>query len=188
MTRAFTKSVLMLAVLGIAAAAPLQAGTRESVREILRARHPIVMTAAEWQKLGADVDTHLLEAAADSGLTYGARQRALSALSVVGGPRAKEFLRDMVRNARVAPELLSTAVSEYARTFSKTDPTDVRIVTVPLLEHEDWTVRQGAVRALGELGSKEGFEAMRLRQTRETHPAVQSALRTALRPSDTEKH
>ena len=94
----------------------------------------------------------------------------------------------MVRSARVAPELLSTAVSEYARTFSKTDPTDVRIVTVPLLEHEDWTVRQGAVRALGELGSKEGFEAMRLRQTRETHPAVQSALRTALRPADTEKH
>ena len=56
-----------------------------------------------------------------------------------------------------------------------------------LLDHPDWGVRQGAVLALGELGTKEADEALRLRQTRETHPAVQRALRKALRQPETDR-
>ena len=174
------RTVLMMAVLGVAAAASSSPGTRESVREILGVRHPVTMTAEDWRKLGSDVDVYLIEAAADSALRYGVRQRAMSGLAAVGGPRAKEFLRDTIQGSRVAPELLSTAVQAYAKGFAKSDPDDVRLLSVQLLDHVDWVVRQGAVRGLGELGTKEASEALRLRQSRETHPAVQSALRKAL--------
>ena len=183
----FARSVLMVAALGVVVAASVAAGTRESVREILRARHPIAMTAEDWRKLGDDVDRHLVEAAGDAGLRYAARERAMTALAAVGGPKAKEFLRATIERSKVAPEILSMAVYSYARGFAKSDPADVRIVSVPLLDHTDWGVRQGAVRALGELGTKEADEALRLQQTRETHPAVQRALRKALRQPETDR-
>ena len=88
-----TKAALALLLCGVAGVTPVLAGARESVREILSARHAISMTADDWRKLGADVDRHLIEAAGDAALNYGARQRAMSGLAVVGGPRAQEFLR-----------------------------------------------------------------------------------------------
>jgi hypothetical protein len=181
MKRSFVVKAVVVLSWAALAAAPLRADTKQSVREILKARHFIAMSADDWRKLGDDVDTQLLEAAADGSLTYGARQRAISGLSVLGGPRERQFLRDTIERAQVAPELLSSAVQAYARAFAKTEPADVRRLTMPLLDHQDWTVRQGAVRALGEVGAKDAYDALRLRQGRETHPAVQDALRTALR-------
>lgn len=183
----FARTAMTLSAFLIAGAGSAAAGTRESVQEILRARHPIAMTAADWRKLGDDVDRYLIEAADDSSMLYGARQRAMSGLAAIGGPRPKEFLRQVIERPRVAPELLSTAVQAYARGFAKSDPGDVRLVTVPLLAHTDWGVRQGAVRALGEVGTKEAFEALRALEKRERHPAVQQALRAALRESKSDK-
>ena len=182
-----TKTLLIMAGFGVIGVTPLFAGTRESVREILGGRHPIPMTADQWLKLGVDVDLQLIEAASDVELRYGVRQRAMSGLAVLGGARAKEFLRQTIERGKLAPELLSSAVYSYARGFSATDPGDVRFVSVPLLDHVDWVVRQGAVRALAELGTKEAREALRDRLTRESHPAVQSALRKALGQSESQK-
>ena len=162
-------------------------GTREAVREILRAHEFIPLTASEWVRLGDEVDRHLAEAAGDSDLTYGARQRAMRGLAVIGGPRARAFLRGMIEKPRIAAPLLSTAVHEYARAFARTEPADVGLLTIPLLEHTDWVVRQGAVRALGELDTPEGNRAMQARQKRESHPSVQAALRLALRQPRADK-
>jgi|CXWL01.1.fsa_nt_gi HEAT repeat protein len=174
--------ILIFTVGGASASSPPQSeGTRQSVRMILRAHEFIPLTAAEWMRLGDEVDRHLAEAADDSELTYGARQRAMRGLAVIGGPRARTLLRGMISRSRVAPALLSTAVQEYARAFARSEPAEVGVVTIPLLEHADWVVRQGAVRALGALDSPEGNRALLSRQRRENHAAVRAALRLALR-------
>lgn len=183
----FARTLLMGLVLGVAAPGLAAAGTRESVREILQARHAIPMTAQDWRKLGPDVDRHLIEAAGDPSLNYGARTRAMNGLAEIGGAPAKDFLRQTMGQAKVAPPLLSAAVIAYAHGFSRSDPADVQAASVPLLDNPDWGVRQGAVRALGELGTKGAFEAIRLRQPRETHPAVQEAMRATLAKAETPK-
>lgn len=182
----FAKTALGL--LGwVATAAFAVAGTKESVREIIRARHPIPMTAEDWLKLGPDVDRHLIKAADDTALLYGARQRAISGLAVIGGPQAKAFLREMTGRSRLAPELRASALRAYAHGFSKTDPMDVQLVSVPMTNDPSWVVRLGAVRALDELGTKEALEALRSLEKEEKHPSVQIALRDALSPLKIEK-
>jgi len=183
----FARTLLMFLALGVAGAGPATAGTRESVREILQARHAIPMTAEDWRKLGPDVDRHLIEAAGDSSLLYGARTRAMNGLAEIGGAPAKEFLRRTIGQPKVAPPLLSSAVIAYARGFSRSDPADVQAASVPLLENPDWGVRQGAVRALGELGTRAALDAIRQRQPRETHPAVQQAMRDTLAKAEIER-
>ena len=183
----FVRILPVFLAFGLASAAPVAAGTRESVREILQARHPIPMAAADWRKLGADVDTWLVEAAGDASLNYGARERAMNGLAVLGGERAKAFLRRTIDQPKVAPQILYSAVIAYARGFAKSDPSDVQAASAPLLDNPDWGVRQGAVRALGELGTKGALDALRQRQPRETHPAVQQALRTELAKAGSEK-
>ena len=183
----FARTLMMFSALGFIGAASAAAGTRESVREVLQARHPIAMTAEDWRKLGADVEARLVEAAGDPSLTYGARERAMNALAALGGAQAKEFLRQTIGRARTPPELLSSAVVAYARGFGRSDAADVQSVSVPLLENPDWGVRLGAARALGEVGTKGAFDALRARQPRETHPAVQNALRAALSKAEIEK-
>lgn len=183
----FARTLLMSLALGVAGAGQATAGTRESVREILQARHPIPMTADDWRKLGPDVDRHLIEAAGDASLLYGARTRAMNGLAEIGGGQAKEFLRRTIGQPKAAPQLLSSAVIAYAHGFSRSDPADVQAASLPLLDSPDWGVRQGAVRALGELGTKGAYDALRVRQPRETHPAVQQALRTALAKTETPK-
>jgi HEAT repeat protein len=182
-----TRALLLLTFLGAFGAAPATAGTRESVRAILGAHDLMPLTAEGWRKLGDDVDRQLIEAASDSTLTYGARERAMTGLAVVGGPSAKEFLRRTIDRPKISPQLLSMAVESYGRGFGRTDPEGVSLVSLPLLENPDWGVRQSAVRALGEVGTKEALAALKGRQAKESHPAVQQALRTALAKADVEK-
>lgn len=188
MTRAlFAKGVLLLALLGVIGARPAAAGTRESVRAILGAHDFIPLTRDGWLKLGDDVERHLIEAAGDTALTYGARERAMIALATVGGPAGKEFLRETITRPKITPQLLSMAVESYGRGFGRTDPSDVSLLSLPLLADADWGVRQSAVRALGEVGTREAVAALRAREGKETHPAVQQTLRATLKKADTEK-
>ena len=181
------RGALMMALFGTMAALPVSAGTRESVRAILSAHDYMPLTAEGWRKLGDDVDRILIEAAGDSSITYGARERAMTALAVIGGPSAKEFLRQTIERPKISPQLLSMAVESYGRGFGRTDPSDVSLLSLPLLENPDWGVRQSAVRALGDVGTKEAMVALKGHQARETHPAVQQSLRAALAKADTEK-
>ncbi len=167
-------------LVGMATAAFAIAGARESVWEIIRARHPISMTAEDWLKLGPDVDRYLIKAANDTSLLYGARQRAIDGLAVIGGPQAKAFLREMTGRRRLAPELRASALRAYSHGFASTDPVDVQLVSAPMVNDPSWVVRLGAVRALDELGTKEAFEALRAVEKQEDHPSVQLALRDAL--------
>jgi hypothetical protein len=188
MTRAlFSRGVLLLALLGGLSARPAVAGTRESVRAILGAHDFIPLTREGWLKLGDGVEGYLIEAGGDTTLTYGARERAMIALSVVGGPQAKAFLRQTITRPKITPQLLSMAVESYGRGFGRTDPSDVSLLSLPLLVDADWGVRQSAVRALGEVGTREALAALREREGKETHPAVQQTLRATLKKADTEK-
>lgn len=177
----FARAALGLLV-GMASTAFTAPGTKESVLEIIRAKHPIPMTADDWLKLGPDVDRHLINAANDASLLYGARQRAISGLAVIGGPGAKTVLREMTGRNRLAPELRASALRAYSHGFSKTDPRDVQLVSAPMINDPSWVVRLGAVRALSELGTKEALDALRALEKQEKHASVQLALRDALSP------
>ena len=172
--------------LGVAAAvaagdsAWAKPASREAVRSVLRARDAVRMTAADWQRLGDDVDVYLAEAAADTRLVYGARQRALAGLGAVGGDRAREFLHAFVTEREVAAPLLASAYQAYARGFARQQEAEVERLGVALLEHPDWLVRQSAARGLGRVGSAEARSALQAHQGKESHPAVQAAVRSAL--------
>ncbi len=188
MTRSlFAKGFLLLALLGALGVRPAVAGTRESVRAILGAHDFIPLTRDEWLKLGDGVESVLIEAAGDASLTYGARERAMIALATVGGSASKEFLRQTITRPKISPQLLSMAVESYGRGFGRTDPGDVSLLSLPLLADADRGVRQSAVRALGEVGTREALAALREREGKETHPAVQQTLRATLKKADTEK-
>lgn len=169
-------AVALQAISGHALAAP---ASREAVRAVLRGHERVKMTEADWRRLGDDVDQRLMEAAADTTLVYGARQRALSALGIVGGAHAKEFLHQVLTRGAAAP-LLASAVHAYARGFGSVDRAEAQRLAVELLGHADWQVRRGAVRALGALGGDAPRQAILARESREKHPAVRSAIRAAL--------
>ena len=162
---------------GVASAAP---ASRDRVRSVLRGHEQVRMTAADWRRLGDDVDVYLVEAAADAKLVFGARQRALGALGAVGGVRAEEFLHRFLTARDTPPPLLSTAIQAYARGFGKDEPEEAQRLGVALLGNADWQVRRGAARALGMLGGEPVRVALRAQQARETNPAVGSAIRSAL--------
>ena len=111
----------------------------------------------------------------------------MTGLATIGGPSAREFLRQTIGRTKITPQLLSMALESYGRGFGKTDPADVSLVSLPLLANADWGVRQSAVRALGEVGTKEALAALKGRQAKESHPAVQRSLRDAIAKSDVEK-
>ena len=161
----------------IVSAAP---ASKERVRTVLRGHEQVDMTAADWRRLGDDVDVRLAEAAADPSLVFGARQRALAALGTVGGPRAEDFLhRFLIARDSPAP-LLSAAIQAYARGFGKEEREEAQRLGAALLSHPDWQVRRGAARALGALGGEAARAALRDRQARETHPAVRTAIGESL--------
>jgi HEAT repeat protein len=162
---------------GVALAAP---ASREAVRSVLRGHSERSMTAADWQRLGDDVDVQLIDAASDAKLVFGARQRAVAALATVGGERAEQFLHRLLSARETPTQLLSTAVQAYARGFGKAKPEDAQRFAVALVGHADWQVRKGAVNALSGLGGEAARTALRAQQSRETHPAVGSAIRSAL--------
>src|SRR5688500_14173688 len=127
-------AVALQAISGQASAAP---ASREAVRTVLRGHERVKMTEADWRKLGDDVDLRLMEAAADTSLVFGARQRALSALGIVRGARAGEFLRQVLTRGSAAP-LLASAVHAYARGFGNENPAEAQRLAVELLGHADW--------------------------------------------------
>jgi len=167
----------LLPASGVAWARPAR---REAVRAVLNARDAVPMTAEGWSRLGDDVDVYLVEAAGDATLRYAARQRAMSGLGSVRGERARTFLHEFVAGGAGAAPLLSSAVQAYAHGFGKEDAAEAQRLSGALLAHSDWQVRRGAVRALGELGTDEARAMLRLHESREAHPAVRIALRSAL--------
>ena len=170
-----------IAVLQLAAVAWAAPATRDKVRAVLRGHARLPATAAEWRALGADVDAQLADAAADKGLVFGARQRALAGLGVVGGPRAGEFLRRFLAGTPPAP-LVASAVEAYARGFGASDAAEAHRLAAAALAHPDWQARRGAVRALAALGDAPARSALRAQDARETHPVVKAAIRESLAP------
>jgi hypothetical protein len=163
---------------GIAAAAP---ASREAVRAALRAHEQSRMSADDWRGLGEDVDAQLIEAASDERLLFGARQRAMTALGSIGGPRAKAFLYGILTAPNAPAPLLSSAVQAYARGFGTAEPVEAQRLAVTVLGHPDWQARRGAARAMAVIGGPAARAALRERESRETHPAVRSAIESALR-------
>ena len=175
--------VLGIAVLHLAAAVAWAAPTtRDKVRAVLRGHTRMPATAAEWRALGADVDVQLAEAAGDKALVFGARQRALAGLGVMGTPPAAEFLRRFLAGDPPAP-LVASAVLAYARGFGASDPVEAHRLAGAALAHPDWQARRGGVRAMAALGDAPAQSALRAQEARETHPAVKAALEESLKPA-----
>jgi hypothetical protein len=180
MKRMDAVALVALSAALVGAAPATRHATPERVRVVLRGHEHVRMTAAEWRSLGDDVDVRLAEAAADPALVFGARQRALSALATVGGPRAEEFLHRFVTGRDAPAPLLASAIDAYARGFGRDNPDEALRLASALVTHPDWQVRRGAVRALGGLRGDAARSVLRDRQAREPHPAVGSAIRSAL--------
>lgn len=170
--------VTALSGAAVAQAAP---ASREAVRAILRAPETRTRTAADWRSLGDDVDVQLVDAAGDARLVYGARQRAIAALGILGGPRAKTYLDSVFVKADAPAPILSSAVEAYARAFAKDDPALAQQRAAAVLANPDWQARRGAARAMGIIGGNSALAALRAHKQRETHPAVRSAIDSALR-------
>jgi hypothetical protein len=174
--------VLGIAVLQLAAAAVWAAPTtRDKVRAVLRGHTRMPATPAEWRALGTDVETHLADAAADKGLVFGARQRALAGLGVLSTPPAAEFLRRFVAGDPPGP-LAASAVLAYARGFGASDPTEAHRMAAAAMASPDWQERRGGVRAMAALGGASAQTALRAQDAREAHPAVRAAIKESLAP------
>jgi hypothetical protein len=174
-----SKIAVVLALAALQAAAPLALAaptTRDKVRAVLRGHAKMPATAAEWRALGADVDAQLADAAADRNLVFGARQRALAGLGVVGSPQAGEFLRRFAAGNPPAA-LAGSAVLAYAKGFGASDRAEAHRLAAAALAHPDWQARRGGVRAMAALGDA---TAVRAQEARETHPAVKAAIKESL--------
>ena len=175
--------VVGIAVLHMAAAfASAAPATRDKVRAVLRGHTRMPATAAEWRALGADAETHVAEAAADKSLVFGARQRALAGLGVIGSPQAAEFLRRFLAGDPPAP-LVASGVLAYARGFGASDPAEAHRLATAAMAHSDWQARRGGVRAMAALGGAPAQTALRAQEARETHPAVKAAIKASLAPA-----
>ncbi len=163
---------------GAASAAPARP---EAVRAVLRAPEPARMTADDWRRLGDDVDVQLIGAAGDAKLVFGARQRAMTALGMLGGTRARVYLDTVLVTRDTPAPLLSSAVLAYARAFAKEDPAGAQRLAAAVLAHPDWQARRGAAKAMGMIGGEAARAALRAQESRETHPAVRYAIEGALR-------
>ena len=164
-----------------AAAAQAAPASREAVRAILRAPEAKARTAADWRSLGDDVDALLAEAAGDAQLVFGSRQRAIAALGTLGGPRAKTYFDSVFVKADAPAPILSSAVEAYARAFAKDEPALAQQRAAAVLANPDWQARRGAARAMGIIGGNSAQAALRAQKARETHPAVRSAIDSALK-------
>ena len=171
---------VMTALQGPAAASAAPA-SREAVRAILRAPETKARTAADWRSLGDDVDAQLVEAAGDAQLVFGARQRAIGALGTLGGPRAKAYFDSVLVKADAPAPVLSSAVEAYARAFAKDEPVVAQQRAAAVLANPDWQARRGAAKAMGIIGGNSAVAALRAQKARETHPAVRSAIDSALK-------
>lgn len=176
-----TALAVLAALAGLNGTASAAAASRDAVRSVLRAPEAPRMSAADWRRLGDDVDAQLVGAAGDAGLVFGARQRAIGALGLLGGTRAKAYLGAVLVKQDAPAPLLSSAVEAYARGFAKDDPKEAQRLAMTVLAHPDWQARRGAARAMGIIGGEDALTALRAQQARETHPAVRTAIETVLR-------
>jgi len=169
----------------IAAAAVLgQTGTQEAVGDLERlSSDGDSRVAAAAVRAAGELLERLGEAGAGGGGWIGlaaARDpvvalAALEALSRIGGPIAQEAARSAL--ARSEPEILCAAIVCLGRHATGDD----LLPLVPLVGHEDWTVRAEAVKVLAARGLRRTLPAMLRRLEVEADVFVREAILAAAR-------
>lgn len=142
-------SLLLAALLGVCFAAPAQATrvdpySRDRVVALL-STEPFEPTLEDWKRIGPQANRILVELADDDALRPSVRFRALGSLAWFPSRRSRSFLMHRLYGRRAQPVEMRVAMRALALAFGDDVFQDLR----GFLNHEDGTVREGAVRALG---------------------------------------
>ena len=172
-----------LSLLAVVALAALWAGpaVAEPPPDALRALLQGIDTvpnAAQLRAVAPDVETLLAEAARDTTLGTYPRQRAVSLLTVVGGPRALEALRGLVGEAD--PTVRAAAAYAVGRGFGVQAPDEALAILSPVLDAREPAVRTSAARALAWVGRAEARALLERRAAVEPDAGVLAVIRRSL--------
>ncbi len=177
-TRTMTHAAVAALVLSLwAPAAAQEPDLRETVLTMLGGYEAPAAADADWVALGAGAAPHLLAIAADGAQPTSRRARAIAALGNFPGADVESYL------ASVLSEPVHNSLQRNAlRSLARTAGASRLSLIASFLAHEDSTLREAAVHALGVIGTPEARAAIEARRPVETSSAVTAAMDAELAP------
>ncbi|MBX3269563.1 MAG: HEAT repeat domain-containing protein [Sandaracinaceae bacterium] len=173
--RSLSLALVLLSVsptLAGAQAAP----SRERVRQMLSGIEH-TPSDADWRRLGDGALPVLIELYQDTREPPYVRLRAVGATGAFPRAAVRTFLLAVARAPGQNDLLVREAVVTLARAFGPAAIDDL----APFLAHDEVVVRDGAVRALGRIGTPAARAALRARQPHEPDGVVRERIDAALR-------
>jgi hypothetical protein len=166
--------LLALAVPATADAAPSAQVTRQ-VNTLLSAPE-YIPTAADWTKLGDEAGEVLISVVSNDKATALKRARAASALVHFKGDAAKQALSQIVNDDKAYWLLRSKSALALAISYQG----DALGAISPLLGHDNKRMREGAIKALGEVDTAASKQLLQSRRAAEKSSYLKDLIDTTL--------
>jgi HEAT repeat protein len=154
------------------AAALKQGSVREQVDGLLDRSASL----DEWRQLGPDALSVLEQIFNDPAAQPDRRTRALIAIGHLEHPNAMERIKGVVRDANADVRYRSTAVLALGHRGGPAVVPDIQ----PFLSASDLTLRQAAVRALGNAGGADARRSLEEQLAKEEDPSVREVIQQSL--------
>lgn len=174
--------VLRLSMLALVAALLAPGAVSAQAPSQARVRQPLsgfeeTPGAATWHALGPRTLGVLIDLYEDASVPPYVRLRVVHAVSFYPSAATRTFLRAVASAPRQSDLFVRQALLSLARAFGPRAVDDV----APYLEHAEPVVREGAVRALGRIGTPEAREALRRRLPVEPLAYIRHTIERTLR-------